>query len=123
VLELYVITFILFFFVYKYFFYNKKKYIPSQLDNHILIKKYLKNQTVKEQKKTQMNSRQKDAVKVLVFDETAYWVQDNIFYYTNVIDNIPNMVNAQPVNISEMSKQELDKMLFILDNIVKEDDR
>jgi hypothetical protein len=70
-----------------------------------------------------MNSRQKDAVKVLVFDETAYWVQDNIFYYTNVIDNIPNMVNAQPVNISEMSKQELDKMLFILDNIVKEDDR
>jgi hypothetical protein len=33
------------------------------------------------------------------------------------------MVNAQPVNISEMSKQELDKMLFILDNIVKEDDR
>ncbi len=60
---------------------------------------------------------EKHMVKIIVLDSNAYWVKDNIFYTAqtkngNIIDE-----TVKPVDIENMPKKELDKMLFILDNL------
>jgi len=58
-------------------------------------------------------------VKIIVIDGLAYWVKDNIFYTAETESGniIPETV--KPVNTEDMSKEDLDKMLFILDNLGK----
>lgn len=58
-------------------------------------------------------------VKIIVIEDKAYWVKDNIFYvaetkYGNIVPE-----SAKPVDTENMPKKELDKMLFILDNLDK----
>jgi len=58
-------------------------------------------------------------VKIIVIEDKAYWVKDNIFYvaetqYGNII---PESVKS--VDTADMSKKDIDKMLFILDNLGK----
>jgi type III secretion system FlhB-like substrate exporter len=64
-----------------------------------------------------MKHVEKHMVKIIIIDNKAYWVKDNIFYvaeteYGNIIPE-----TAEPVDITNMPKTELDKMLFILDNL------
>jgi tRNA splicing ligase len=66
-----------------------------------------------------MKHVEKHMVKVIVIDKKAYWVKDNIFYMADS-DN-GNIVHetARPVDTADMSKKDIDKMLFILDNLGK----
>lgn len=63
-------------------------------------------------------------IKIIVVDSNAYWIKDNVFYSakTDSGDIVEN--TAEPVNVLGMSKKDMDKMLFILDNLQKgkEDD-
>lgn len=77
---------------------NKQK-IVSQLDKHI----------------------KKAAVKIIVTNGKAYWVSDNIFYVAEISDGNIVSDTAQQVDTLNMSKEELDKMIEILDNL--ENDR
>ena len=54
---------------------------------------------------------------IIVIDNRAYWVSDSVFYTSNIVDGKPNISDAAPVDIYNMPKKELDKMLFILDNL------
>lgn len=59
-------------------------------------------------------------VKIIVIDGKAYWVKDNIFYMAETLYGNILPETAKPVDIDSMPKQELDKMLFILDNLSRE---
>lgn len=85
--------------------------IINLIPKKIHSKKQIKSQSVKHAGKTM--------IKIIVIDDKAYWVKDNVFYFaeTNSGDIID--VTAKPVEISNMSKQDIDKMLFILDNLRK----
>ena len=58
-------------------------------------------------------------IKIIVIEDKAYWVKDNVFYFAETNSGDIVDVTAKPVEISDMSKQDIDKMLFILDNLRK----
>ena len=58
-------------------------------------------------------------IKIIVIEDKAYWVKDNVFYFAETNSGDIVDVTAKPVDISNMSKQDIDKMLFILDNLRK----
>lgn len=90
-----------------------------QSDMHRMLKHFFSfNITGNEKRPSQLTKRkEKDMIKVLVMGNQAYWVSDNIFYVAKAFDGevIPN--TARPVDIEGMSKKDIDKMLFILDNL------
>jgi len=61
--------------------------------------------------------REKDTIKVIVIDEKAYWVSDNVFYVADAVEGNPIPETAQPLDTKQMSNKEINKMLFILDNL------
>jgi len=62
-------------------------------------------------------------IKVIVIDGMAYWVKDNIFYTSETNNGNIVQETAKPVDIENMSKEDLDKMLIILDNLGKRKNR
>jgi hypothetical protein len=63
------------------------------------------------------NHRKKTHVRVLIIDEKAYWKKDNVLYVADIYDNDIDRENAVRVDIMGMDKVELDKMLFIVDQL------
>jgi hypothetical protein len=68
------------------------------------------------------NHVSKYMVKIIVIEQKAYWVKDNIFYTAETNDGQIVHETAKPVDIGNMPKKELDKMLFILDNLGRGND-
>ena len=67
---------------------------------------------------TQLEKRRdKDKIKVLVVGEDAYWVADNMFFIAKTENGEVMLETAEPIDTENMSKQEINKMLFILDNL------
>ena len=104
---------------------TKKKYknfdrvLYRQSDMHNLMKKFFSqelpsNKVVSSQLKKR---KDKDMVKVLIIGNQAYWVSENIFYVADAENDSVLPDTAQPVNTETMSKKDIDKMLFILDNL------
>ena len=56
-------------------------------------------------------------VNVAVVENKAYWVIDNIFYQADVIDGEIDRTSSRPIDAFDMSRGDLRKMLFILDNL------
>ena len=56
-------------------------------------------------------------VKVIIVDNQAYWIKDNIFYKAPLIDQLIDKDSAEQVDTSDMDKVQLDQMLFILDKL------
>jgi len=95
------------------------KIVYSQSSIHNAVKDIIPKAIFEKPKPITQSSKHTDRhmIKVIVIDNIAYWVKDNIFYTAktkngNVVDE-----TAEPVNIENMPKKELDKMLFILDNL------
>ena len=60
---------------------------------------------------------EKNTVKVIFIEDKAYWVSNNIFYCAEAISGNVNIDTTTPVDTTNMSKKDIDKMLFILDNL------
>lgn len=102
---------------------NNKTMLHRQSDNHIFLKEFFSRETKVKNKQSQSEKR-KEKIKVKVIftdDNKAYWVENNIFYVAEVINGKPDIKNAQKVETEKMSKVEVDKMLFILDNLRRGD--
>ena len=67
------------------------------------------------------NHRKKTHVRVLIIDEKAYWKKDNVLYVADIYDNDIDRENAVRVDIMGMDKVELDKMIFIIDQLTDGD--
>jgi hypothetical protein len=108
---------------------TKKKYkkfdkvLYRQSDMHNLMKKFFsKELPVSKQVSSQLKKRKdKDMVKVLIISNQAYWVSDNIFYVADAENDNVVPDTARPVDINSMSKKDIDRMLFILDNLEQRD--
>jgi hypothetical protein len=92
-----------------------------QSDIHERIKDFIPE--IVNNKKTIESQSQKHAastmIKIIVIDDKAYWVKDNIFYYAKTHNGDIVSETTEPVDVSLMSKDDIEKMLFILDNLRK----
>ena len=58
------------------------------------------------------------AIKVIQApDNKAYWVENNTFYSAELVNGQFDPSSGKPVDTNNMSKKEIDKLLFILDNL------
>jgi hypothetical protein len=61
--------------------------------------------------------KERQTTKVVILDQKAYWISNNIFYVGEAVNGKVKPETGQPLDTSKMSKKEIDKMLFILDNL------
>ena len=59
----------------------------------------------------------KTNVKVIILDNNAYWIKDNIFYKAPIDGQSIDKESAEQVDTIHMDKVQLDKMLFIMDKL------
>lgn len=100
--------------------YRKNHYtIYRQSDMHKMMKKFFTYDLPQSQDlSSQLQKRREEStIKVLVVEDQAYWVASNIFYVSNVENGTPVPESAKPVDTTNMSKKDVEKMLFILDNL------
>jgi hypothetical protein len=60
---------------------------------------------------------EKNTVKVMLVEDQAYWVHNNMFYTADLIEGFVDPETAKAVDTNNMSKRDIDKMLFILDSL------
>lgn len=96
------------------------KTVYRQSDMHFILKSFFSRDIKDYEKQTQITKRtEENAVRIIAVDDMAYWVVDNVFYVADIVDNQPDLSTARPIDTSNMSKKDIDKMLFILDNLGK----
>jgi hypothetical protein len=90
-----------------------------QSDMHRMLKYFFSLEITNNQKRpSQLTKRkEKDMIKVIVMENQAYWVSDNTFYVAKAFEGEVLPDTAEPVDIESMSRKDIDKMLFILDNL------
>lgn len=92
----------------------------SQSHIHSLIFPLLpKGIKIKKPKKTQSTIHEaKNNIKVIIMDNSAYWIKDNTFFTADMcIDGTVNKDSTRRVDTDNMNKVQLDKMLFIIDRL------
>lgn len=95
---------------------NKIKYRQSHI--HQIIGPFLPDLLPVDVKNTQSIKRLKESIiDVLVTEDYAYWIHKNVFYRANVEDGNVDRSTTSPINTSDMSDDELKKMLKILDRL------
>ena len=96
--------------------------MKSQSTIHSKIRHLLPpNQKVVKHNSQSRNFVSERTTKMIAIDDKAYWIRDNRFFVANMIDGKVDHDTAQEVDIINMPKKDLDKMLFIIDNL-KDDD-
>ena len=63
------------------------------------------------------NQEEKTNIKVVIFDDKAYFVKDATFYCADMHGTEIDGANATVVDTMGMDKVQLDKMLFIMDKL------
>ena len=63
------------------------------------------------------NQEEKTNIKVVIFDNKAYFVKDGTFYCADMHGTEIDGANATLVDTMGMDKVQLDKMLFIMDQL------
>lgn len=77
-----------------------------------------KNNSRKIKVKTQSRIQyDKTNIRVIIFDNNAYWIKDNIFYKAPLVNELIDKESAEQVDTIHMDKVQLDKMLFIMDKL------
>jgi hypothetical protein len=59
----------------------------------------------------------KNTVKVMMIENQAYWVHNNMFYTADMVEGFVDAETTKTVDTNNMSKRDIDKMLFILDSL------
>jgi len=104
---------------------TKKRYkkfnrvLYRQSDMHNIMKRFFSIQLQLDEKAPTQLQKRIDAnnLKVLMIEDEAYWVVDNIFYVAKADEGIVIPETARPVNTSNMSTKDINRLLFILDNL------
>jgi|688.fasta_scaffold1514115_2 hypothetical protein len=98
---------------------NNKKISLSYCQSHIFeIVKPLLPPIKKPEITTQSRVYEaKSSVKVIIMQEQAFWIKDNVFYTANMNEGYVDKETTRRVDTMGMDKVELDKMLFIMDQL------
>jgi hypothetical protein len=70
-----------------------------------------------ERKSQSINHENKTNVKVIIMGSQAFWIKDNMFYMADMDGHIIDKDTTRRVDTMGMDKVELDKMLFIMDQL------
>ena len=91
----------------------------KQSDIHEIIKDHLPRQTTEGRVPISQsrNHIHKNMVKVVMVEDKAYWVMDNVFYVAKTIHGRIDPETAEPLDIINMPEKELKIMLDILDSL------
>ncbi len=116
---------------YRYNIFNEfslNQLKPSQSHNHnILFAFKLLDENKRAKKNTQSKLHDsKINIKVIIMDNQAYWIKDNVFYTADMqMDGNVDKDTTRTVDTMSMNKVQLDKMMFIIDRLREEafDDR
>jgi len=60
---------------------------------------------------------EKSYVRVLVLEDSAYWIKDNALYTAKIIEGAVDKETTQKVDTMTMSKVELDRTMFIVEKL------
>ena len=102
---------------------GKKKYFTkveyTQSDIHRIVKNFLPKDLFEKPKQLSQARKhlQNNTVRVLILEDHAYWVHDNMFYMADTFDGLVNPETVRPIDTNNMSNRDIDKMLFILDSL------
>jgi hypothetical protein len=98
---------------------NFSKTLYRQSDIHKLLKYFFSIPLSNNQKPLSQltKHKEKSMIKVIVLGNQAYWVSNNTFYVADAVNGEIQRHTAKPVDTNGLSKTELSKMLFILDNL------
>ena len=61
--------------------------------------------------------RKKNTVKVAIIGRKAYWVHDNVFYETDVVDGEIDNMSAKPIDASKLTTKQVRLLMNVLDSI------
>jgi hypothetical protein len=75
------------------------------------------NSPIKKRISQSTKYEEKNNIRVLIIDNVAYWVKENVFYKAEVMNNGVDSETTQVVDTIGMDSVELDKMLFIMDRL------
>jgi hypothetical protein len=97
--------------------FNKVLY--RQSDMHNILKDFFFKDIFDDKVVTSQSKiwRDKQTTKVVIIDQKAYWVSNNMFYVGDTVNGKVSPETGRPLDTTKMSKKEIDKMLFILDNL------
>jgi hypothetical protein len=95
------------------------KVVYTQSDIHQIVKNFLPKDLFDVPKLVSQARKHvsKNTVRVLIIEDQAYWVHDNMFYVADTSNGSVNPETVRPVDTNNMSKRDIDKMLFILDSL------
>ena len=98
-------------------FLNKNKYRQSSI--YEMVKDVIPKQRFDKPKVITQSQRhiQKNMLRVVIADGSAYWILNNVFYTANAINGRVDEETIKPLDIENMPIKELDKMLSILDDL------
>jgi len=98
-------------------FLNKNKYRQSSI--YEMVKDVVPKQRFDKPKVITQSQRhiQKNMLRVVIADGSAYWILNNVFYTANAINGRVDEETIKPLDIENMPTKELNKMLSILDDL------
>ena len=98
-------------------FLNKNKYRQSSI--YEMVKDVVPKQRFDKPKVITQSQKhiQKNMLRVVIADGSAYWILNNVFYTANAINGRVDEETIKPLDIENMPTKELDKMLSILDDL------
>ena len=98
-------------------FLSKNKYRQSSI--YEMVKDVIPKQRFDKPKVITQSQRhiQKNMLRVVIADGSAYWILNNVFYTANAINGRVDEETIKPLDIENMPTKELDKMLSILDDL------
>jgi ribosomal protein L16 Arg81 hydroxylase len=102
---------------------KRKKYfsklVYTQSSIHQIVKNFLPKDLFEVPKVLSQSRKhvRDNSVKVLIIEDSAYWVHKNMFYVADAVDGEVDSDTVRPVDTNNMSKRDIDKMLFILDSL------
>ena len=98
-------------------FLSKNKYRQSSI--YEMVKDVIPKQRFDKPKVITQSQKhiQKNMLRVVIADGSAYWILNNVFYTANAINGRVDEETIKPLDIENMPIKELDKMLSILDDL------
>lgn len=117
------LTFVLSIAIIKYMssinYNNYRRSVIRQSNNHFINNMFNVNSKTKNSKPISQLRKYnaQNTVKAIVMNDKAYWVVDNVFYTADAYDKDIDPASIKPIDIENISKEEVEKLLSILDNL------
>lgn len=94
-------------------------FMYSQSSIHNRMRFFMPPKIIKKEKMLSQSNKHisKNMIKIVVFNGSAYWISDNSLYIAEVDNGNIISETARKINTDEMSTEELDKVLRIVDNL------